>query len=69
MERDLWDDRTRWFIQVLEDIKKRGQSWQKNKKQNCSKREENGDCSNNTYKIQLLLEDEEKCAIHTFTVF
>jgi hypothetical protein len=39
------------------------------KRKDCGKREENGDhSSNNPYKTQMILNDEE-CAVHTFTVF
>jgi hypothetical protein len=42
----------------------------KNKtRKDCRKSKEKGGCSNNTYKIQMRLEEEEKCAIHTFTMF
>jgi hypothetical protein len=43
---------------------------EKNKKRkNYRKSKEKVGCSNNTYKIQIRLEDEEKCALHTFTMF
>jgi hypothetical protein len=41
----------------------------KNKKRkDCRKSKENVGCSNNTYEIQMMLEDKVKCAIHTFTM-